>query len=177
VLGARWIGIPAADLLGPSRAPLRDFATAVVAGLLLYPVFSLATNATHAALDAWRGGHSHPWRGFGHAVRQAPLADVVSNEAALIALRLGLTFPLIELLLHGVLRQTFSRWGIVGFVVATAALAPLLFLQNHVSFFLFGGALVTGVVSARGGSAVPGFAFWMALFAGVAIWLAVLPAP
>jgi hypothetical protein len=80
-------------------------------------------------------------------------------------------------LIHGVLRQPFSRWGIVGFAVVTAVFAPLLFLQQGVSFFLFGGALVTGIVAARGGSVLPGFAFWMALFAGVALWLEVLPKP
>src|SRR5204863_285804 len=31
VLGAWWVGIPTGDLLGPSRAPLRDFTTGVVA--------------------------------------------------------------------------------------------------------------------------------------------------
>ena len=166
---------PRGDLLGPPRAPLRDFGVAIAAGLLLFPVLSLATNATQSAVDAWRGGHNHPWRGVVHAMRTVPFIDVVSDETALLAVRLGLTLPLIEVLLHGVLRQTFSRWGIVGFAVGTAVLAPLLYLQNGVSFFLFGGAIATGIVAARGGSVVPGFAFWMALFAGIALWLEVLP--
>src|SRR5204862_3336911 len=72
VLGAWWIGIPAGDLLGPPRAPLRDFGVAIAAGLLLFPVLSLATNATLSAVDAWRGGHNHPWRGFLPAMRNTP---------------------------------------------------------------------------------------------------------
>jgi hypothetical protein len=177
VLGSWWIGIPAGDLLRPSVRPVRDFATAIVAGLLLFPVLSLVTKATHAALDAWRGGHSHPWNGLLDAMRQTPLADQVTDEGALIAVRLGLTFPLLEVLLHGVLRQPFSRWGIVGFVTVTAVLAPPLLVQDRLSFFVFGGAVVTGIVAALGGSVVPGFAFWMALFGGVALWMNVLPAP
>ena len=177
VVGARWIGIPAGDLLRPSSRPVRDFGTAIVAGLLLFPLLSLITKATHAGLDSFRGGHSHRWTGFADALRQAPLADQITGEGALIAVRLGLTYPLLEVLLHGVLRQPFSRWGLVGFVTVTAVLAPLLLVQDRLSFFLFGGALVTGVVAGRGGSVVPGFAFWLALFAGVALWMNVLPLP
>lgn len=177
VVGVLWIGIPTGDLLRPSPAPLRDYGTVVLTGLLLFPLLSLATKATHAGLDAWRGGHSHPWRGIADALRQTPFSDRVTHEGQLIALRLGLTLPLLEVLLHGVLRQSFGRWGIVGFAVGTAFLAPLLLVQNQLSFFLFGGALVTGIVAARGGSVVPGFAFWMALFAGIGLWMDLIPPP
>jgi hypothetical protein len=177
VVGVLWMGIPTADLLRPSPAPLRDYGTVIVSGLLLFPLLSLATKATHAGLDAWRGGHSHPWMGFADALRQTPFSDRIAGEGPLIALRLGLTLPLIEVLLHGVLRQSFGRWGIVGFAVGTAFLAPLLFVQNQLSFFLYGGAIVTGIVAGRGGSVVPGFAFWMALFAGIGLWMDLIPAP
>ena len=173
--GAWRLRIPVTDLLRPPKPAVRPLALAAIGGVLAYPVLSVATFAVNALVDAWARTHTHPWPGLRNALHADIVEGVVSRPFHWIVLALAIELPLLELLLHGVLRQALSRWGIVGFVVGTAILAPVVLLSGRMSFFLFGGCLATGFLAARSASVVPGFAFWASLAYGWIAWGWILP--
>jgi hypothetical protein len=113
-----------------------------------------------------------PWPDLAHAaLGREPFPESPRFGFRGIALQLTLGFPLLEALLHGVLRQAFGRWGAVPFVAGTAFLAPFFFMDRGMSFAAFGGAAVTGVFAARTASLVPALAFWSAVLAAQALTL------
>lgn len=170
LIGAGLLGTPAPDLLRQPSAGLRAIAAALVAGFAIYPVLAVATSAVNAGVDAWVGLRQHPWTGWEAALGAEIFEGVVDRPFRWVAVALAIEFPLLELLLHGVLRQALSRWGAMGFVMGTAILAPILLLSGQLSFFLFGGCIVTGLFAARTASVVPGFTFWIALVYGRIAW-------
>ena len=80
------------------------------------------------------------------------------------------SLPAVELLLHGVLRASFGRWGLLPFVVGTAFCAAILCVDTTVNYSVFVGALATGLLAARSGSVIPGFVFWQAVYVGAILW-------
>ena len=176
VVGAWLLKTPAPDLLRPPGPAWKPMLLALAAGFALYPVLAVATTAVNALVDGWVGSHAKPWPGWNGALHAEVIDADVARKFRWIALALAIELPLLEILLHGVLRQALSRWGVVGFVVGTAVLAPVVMISGTMSFFLFGGCIVTGLFAARTASIVPGFAFWTSLVYGWIAWGWILPA-
>jgi hypothetical protein len=174
VVGMLWMRIPTFDLLRlPERNAVRAFAIAVVAALLLHPVLRAADElATNSIRSLFSKSAAAPavWPGW-KAVLARETSGGGSLAFATVALSLSIVLPMLEVLGHGVLRQAFHRWGAVPFVLATASLSSLLLLSGSVSYAVFGGSLVTGLLAARSGSIFPGVAFWLALWSSAALWM------
>ncbi len=178
--GGFLLKIPPGDLLRPPTRPTGPLVAAVVAGLFLQPALSsLQTGVEWAGREVLGPTTAGPAPAL-PSLRAALLRGSfpgASHEAPLhVFLQIAVQLPLMEILLHGVLRQAFLRWGALPFVVGTAVLAALLRIQTGIDFTAFGGALVTGLLAARTGSVVPGFAFWTSLYLGWIAWTHVIPA-
>ena len=180
VVGSLLLRIPAVDLVALPRRPLGPVVAALVAGVLLYPAISLlqvGVDLTAAALlGPSPGGTTLGWPGVRVASMREAFPASLSSQPLHLFLQLAVQLPLLEVLLHGVLRQAFLRWGAMPFVVVTAVVAALVRLRTGVDLFAFGGSLVTGWLAARCGSVFPGIAFWTALFFGWVFWGWLIPA-
>lgn len=179
-LGASLLGVQPLDLLQPPEPVGRPIAVAALAGLLLWPTvawFHAYASASVATAASWWNDAVVATPGFvplEAATRTSLLVDQVQDPFAIVALLVGLQLPALELLLHGTLRQSFNRWGIVPCVVGTAVLAPVLVMSAGLTFGLFPACLATGLLAARSGSVVPGFVFWQALYIGRIGWIELL---
>ena len=116
---------------------------------------------------------------FGLPPTLPTLFGLLSTLFGLLPTLFGLLLALFELLpaLFGLLPALFGLLPELLFmVVGTAILGPLVMLSGKLSFFLFGGSLLTGLFAARSASIVPGFAFWASLVYGWIAWGWILPA-
>jgi hypothetical protein len=172
--GSLLLRIRAVDLAALPARPMGPTVAALVAGVLLYPALSVLQVGVDlladVALGPSPGGSRLGWPGIRVAVMKEAFPASVSGQPLHLFVLLAVQLTLLEVLLHGVLRQAFLRWGALPFVVVTAVLAALVRLQTGVSLFAFGGSLVTGWLAARCGSVLPGIAFWTALFFGWISW-------
>jgi hypothetical protein len=180
VAGSLALRIPALDLLASPRRPLGPFVAALVAGVFLYPALSLLQVGVELAAAKVLGPSAGGTALGGPSVRVAAMREAfpasVTSQPLHLFLQVALQLPLLEVLLHGVLRQAFLRWGAMSFVVVTAVLAALVRLRTGLDLFAFGGSLVTGWLAARCGSVFPGIAFWTALYFGWVFWGWLIPA-
>jgi hypothetical protein len=175
LVGARALRIPPLRVFGDRTPSLASFAVAAALGVALFPLLNAANVYGNAAVRAAMiAGSPHlprSWPPLSSVVDRSFFPFTTTTRFVQLAARLGLFFPLAEACLHGVLRQAFLRWGRVPFVVGTAFLAVPLVMDAQTTFGLFFGMLLTGLLSARTGSAAPGVAFWYALFAGQVLWM------
>jgi hypothetical protein len=178
-VGALLLRIPAFDLLAFPRRPLGPLLAAVAAGVFLYPALSLLQSAVDWAaatsLGPSPGGTVLGWPGVRVAAMREAFPASSSDLPLHVFLQIAWQLPLLEVLLHGVLRQAFLRWGAMPFVVATATLAALVRLRTGVDLFAFAGSVLTGWLAARSGSVFPGIAFWPSLFLGWVLWGHLIP--
>ncbi len=179
-VGLAWMRIPVPDLLRPPGRAAKPLLAALLMAVLLYPALMaferLAGTALADLLAPPSASRLPLWPGWKRVLGHEPFPSGGERPFAHAALTIGVQLPLLEILVHGVLRQAFHRWGALPFVVATAALASLLMTaSSNVSFAIFGAALVTGLFAARTGSVFPGVAFWLAFFVTSTAWARFLP--